>query len=208
MKVRIVYTILLLVFGLWSLTSVAQLATTEEDARNDRDKSQKNWEDADDVADNAYIDYNESDKVTLFLSTVKNDIELENRDNWEDLREGATELIADIGLIASSRGQAVPISSIAATVLNGISDIRDWDDLKNQLSDITNGLSSESANTANLRSAWEAAVQNANDLKEKYDAAYAHWLSFVPCPGCQMLGVEHEVHKECWNKKYGRVLTK
>ncbi|RKU11996.1 hypothetical protein C6501_11875 [Candidatus Poribacteria bacterium] len=203
MKVKIVWTLLLLVFSLCSIISIAQLATTEEDARNDRDKANKKWQDAIKVRVVAYEDYNESDKVRSYLQTVSNDIDLENRGNLEDLKEGAVEIVADLASIAATRGREIPLSSLSASVLNGIADVADWRSLKNQKSNIDSALSAESANTAMLQSAWQSAQQTENALKEKYDAAYAHWLTFVPCPGCNMRGADHPPHASCWNLDWG-----
>jgi len=203
MKVRIVYTLLLFVFSLCSLTSIAQLPTTKEQAQDEYMKANKAYQDADQISDDAYIDYNESDKARSFLETVKNDIELENRDNWEDLKEGAVELIMDLGQTAASRGRDIPISSMASSAINGVCDIVDWNTLQGQLSSVNSGLYAETTNTANLKITWESAVQTTEALKERSDLLYNHWLSFTNCAGCNESGAEHDLHASCWNSKWG-----
>ncbi len=203
MKVRIVYTILLFVFSLCSLTSIAQLPKTKEKAHDEYTKANKKYNDAKTVTRDAYIDYNEADKARSFLESVKNDIELENRDNWEDLKEGAIELVADLGQVAASRGRDIPISSMAATAINGVGDIADWHDLQGQLSSVNSGLSAETANTTNLWAVYESALQIEKELKERSDLLYNHWLSFTSCAACNEPGAEHDLHASCWNSKWG-----
>lgn len=203
MKVRIVYTLLLLVFSLFSLTVIGQLATTEEDARNDRDKAAKVWKDAFRERETAESDYGLSNDVMNFLHARKGDTDVEMRDNWEDIRDAARTIATDLVTAATTREVKGAISSIASTAINGIADIMDWKDLKAQSSNIASDLASETTNNSKLYQAFFTALTTETILKKRYDDAFAHWQSFVSCVGCNVPGVDHPPHPECWNKKWG-----
>lgn len=164
---------LLLVFGLLHLSMAEENLSPLEKAKKKYRKANEAYTESITARSKAYENYNETHKVQIYLQSVMDDIELENKENWEDIRDTAKDFMAQFAEVVVSKGKALP-TSLTATTMKLLSDVKDWKSIKDRKSNVERALISEEGNVGMLYSAWQAAIWKQEKLrKEKNEALSA-----------------------------------
>ncbi len=167
--------VILLVFNLLHYISAAETENDPvQDAHDEYTIAREAWDLAKTESDKAYVEYNETDKVLIFLRARNADVEYADKDNWEDIRNGALDLIADVLQIASTKGKAVP-TSLSSNAVKLIANAKDAVDIRNTKDAVMKALKSETYNVSMLKGDWEVAVKKTADLEEKKVKAFKIW---------------------------------